>query len=114
MISPDRLPPHDVYDKLVELGDKWADHKAAAFLLEKAAKTILAKMKLASLRKSNADKEDEATASPEYDDACRRAAEAQRDALKAQVRYDSFQVYCDFLRSHEATAREEAKMLGRA
>lgn len=108
------LEPHRVYDRLVRLGDEWAERHAAAAMLEDTTKSTLARLTLERLPfvSSKAAAELEALASPEYVAHVDAAVQARSEANKAKVRYDSARVWADLLRTQQATRREEMRLSG--
>ena len=111
-----RLDPNTIHQKLVELGERWADEHAAASFLEETQKPLLARLTLERCvgSKSRAQAETEALATPEYRQHITQMVEARRKANIARVRQQSAQVWADLLRSANANRRAEMAMGGMA
>ncbi len=103
------LNPQKIYERLVTLGDDWAEKRAAADLLEETKKTILALYKNDSPEKSEAAKERHALADPDYERHLEEMVKARGEANKAKVRYDSAQTYVELLRTDSVNQREVNK-----
>lgn len=104
------LDPNEIYHKLTEAGNDWADKQAAHNVLDDTKNSVLAKLMLKSAAPSVAAREIEAKASEEYENHVRATQEAFKDALKARVKYDSMRVWVDLKRSEEASRRAEMKL----
>lgn len=108
------LSPEEAYQKLIKLGDDWADKKAAAELLVETRRPVRAQLAMAFLveAKSMAKAEIMAEASGEYDAHVRAMVEAVKEENKAMVRYKAIQAVLEMERTQEATRRAEMKNLG--
>ena len=102
--------PTELWKKLVELGEAWADADAAASLLEETRRSVLAEIALHSDGKSVAERETVALSMPAYRDHVRAMVEARRIANKARVNYRAAETWCDMARTAEATKRMEMGM----
>ena len=105
-----RHNPDEIHERIVALGDDWADKDAAASVLEETRKSILAKLYLRSPGKSVADREAEAQAHADYEAHVASMIEARRVAVRARVAYDGARMWLDMVRSVEATRRQEMKL----
>lgn len=98
------INPHEIYEKLVNLGEEWAKTNYAADILEETKKTELARL-MNGLEGSHAAKETTALANPLYRNHLAKMVEARREANIAKVRYDSAKMYCELMRTQAATER---------
>jgi hypothetical protein len=101
---------NELYHKLTQAGDDWADKQAAYNVLDDTKNAVLAQLMLKSSATSVAAKEIEAKASKEYTDHVKHTQEAMKLALKAKVNYESIKIWIDLKRSEEATRRAEMKL----
>jgi hypothetical protein len=101
---------NELYHKLTQAGDDWADKQAAYNVLDDTKNAVLAQLMLKSNATSVAAKEIEAKASKEYTDHVKHTQEAMKLALKAKVNYESIKIWIDLKRSEEATRRAEMKL----
>lgn len=112
-----RRDPTAVFNRMVEMGDSWADHDAAANLLEETKKTRLAQLTLEVAArgevKSRVSAEMVALASPAYLEHVKAMVDARKEANRAQVRFKSAQAWLEFVRTLEATKRAEMTLGGR-
>lgn len=100
--DPDRL-----HQRLVDLGDAWADADAAASLLEETRSSLMAKLFLQADGKSVAEREMKAKANQDMDSHIERMIEARRVATQARVAYDAAKVWVELARSLESSRRAE-------
>lgn len=105
--SEKRFDPDRAYDALVKSGEDWADKNAAAELLEKTEKSVLAKLINEGGTGSVAARESVARAHPDFLTFVESSVEARRVANKARVRYDSAKTLAEMRRSEESTYRAE-------
>jgi hypothetical protein len=101
---------NELYHKLTQAGDDWADKQAAYNVLDDTKNAVLAQLMLKSSATSVAAKEIEAKASKEYTEHVKHTQEAMKLALKAKVNYESIKIWIDLKRSEEATRRAEMKL----
>jgi len=101
---------NELYHKLTQAGDDWADKQAAYNVLDDTKNAVLAQLMLKSNATSVAAKEIEAKASKEYTEHVKHTQEAMKLALKAKVNYESIKIWIDLKRSEEATRRAEMKL----
>src|SRR3990167_7000134 len=87
--------PDEIHERIVALGNDWADKDAAASLLEETRKSLLAQLYLASVGKSVADREAEAHAHRDYAEHVASMIEARRIAVRARVAYDAAKAWVD-------------------
>ncbi len=104
------MDANELYHKLTQAGDDWADKQAAYNVLDDTKNAVLAQLMLKSSATSVAAKEIEAKASKEYTDHVKHTQEAMKLALKAKVNYESIKIWIDLKRSEEATRRAEMKL----
>ena len=102
--------PNMLRDRLVALGEQWADLDAAANLLEEQKKTLLASLTADAEGNSMALRETIALATQTFGNHIEAMVEARRLANRARVNYNSAQVWCDLVRSIESTRRAEMTM----
>lgn len=103
--------PDKAYAALVKAGEDWADADAAASLLEETKKPMLAQLKLQSAEKTDAARETQALASPQYKEFLQEMVGARKHAIKLRVRYDSAKTLAEHRRTQESTRRAEAQIL---
>lgn len=101
---------NELYQRLVEAGDDWADKQAAYNVLEDTKSAVLSRLTLESQAASVAAREVEAKASIEYSEHVIATQNAFKAALKAKVKYHAIQTWIDLARSQEATRRAEMKL----
>ena len=104
------MDANELYHKLTQAGDDWADKQASYNVLDDTKNAVLAQLMLKSNATSVAAKEIEAKASKEYTDHVKHTQEAMKLALKAKVNYESIKIWIDLKRSEEATRRAEMKL----
>lgn len=99
------LNPENIYERLVKLGDEWADAQEVAELMEETKKTLVSQLASDSDEKSIAARESEALRSDEYKAHIETMVKARKGANKAKVRYDSAKIWSELLRTKAATER---------
>jgi len=99
------MNPHDIHEKLVTLGEAWAEAQAAAELLEENKKPLLSQLSTESNESSSSAKEMFALRHPDYKSHLEIMVRARKGANKAKVRYDSAKVWVDLLRTQNANER---------
>lgn len=99
--------PNELRQRLVDLGEAYADADAAANLLEETKTTLKAKLFKMSEEKSAAAREMEALADLDYHQHLEAMVEARRKATRAKVAYDSARVWIDMVRTLESSRRAE-------
>jgi hypothetical protein len=104
------IDPHTLHQKLVDLGEDWADKDAAANLLEETRKSILAELCRQSEGKSMSERETNALSMDAYREHLAEMVEARRIANRAKVNYDAARAWIDITRTVEATKRQEMRM----
>jgi hypothetical protein len=101
---------NELYYKLTQAGDDWADKQAAYNVLDDTKNAVLAQLTLKSEATSVAAREIEAKASKEYTEHVKHTQDAMKAALKAKVNYESIKIWIELKRSEEATRRVEMKL----
>lgn len=96
---------NDLYEKLVECGEDWADKQAAANILEDTKSTVLARLMMSVMATSVAAKEMEAKASAAYELHIINTANANKSALIAKIKYESVRTWVDLKRTEAANER---------
>jgi len=93
--------------ELEKLGNTWADHNAAASVLEETKSTLQAKIAKEELAKGAPISKAEilAKADPVFEEHIKAMVEARRLATRAKVRFDTFKIKAELLRSNAATDR---------
>jgi hypothetical protein len=102
-----KLDIEKIYRQMIEDGMQWAEAEAAYNLLYETKKILIARLKQQSNEKSDAARETEALASPEYAEHITKMVQAQERALQARVRYESIKTYTDLLRSQVSLKKAE-------
>ena len=105
-----KFSPDTLHQRLVTLGEDWAEKQAAADLLEETKKSVLSQIALRSNVKSMSEREAHALASPDYREHVAAMVEARKEANKAKINYHAAQAWLDLARSMEATRRAEANL----
>ena len=104
------MDANELYHKLTQAGDDWADKQAAYNVLDDTKNAVLAQLTLKSEAPSVAAREIEAKASKEYTEHVKKTQDAMKSALKAKVNYESIKIWIELKRSEEATRRAEMKL----
>lgn len=99
------LQPDKIYERLVDLGEAWADAHAAAEHLEETKKTLLAHIAAGSEASSMAAKESDALRNEDYRKHLDAMVAARKVANKAKVRYDSAKIWAELIRTQAANER---------
>lgn len=109
------IDPTEAYNRLVSLGEAWADKQAAADLLSESRKSVRAQRALHYLpaAKSVGKAELMAEADTIYVDHVASMIEASRAANKARVNYGAAKTYLELSRTQESTRRAEIQSLQR-
>ena len=101
-----------VFNKLSDAGNDWADKKAAASVLESATKAALSEAFLIA-RKGGAAQEEAkhvAVCDLDYQQALRRQIDAEKARDHARVKYDSAKAWLEMALDANATNRAEMKL----
>ena len=101
---------NELYEKLVQAGEDWADKQSAANVLEDTKNSVLAKLMLKSTASSVAAREVEAKASLEYEAHVVATQNAIAEALKAKVKYESMKIWIELKRTEAANLRAEMRI----
>ncbi len=105
-----KLDANELYHKLTEFGEQWADLQSAYDALEGAKSSVLARLMMQSDAASVAAREMEAKASKEYEDYRKSVEAAQAAAIKARVKYESIKVWVELKRTESANERALARL----
>lgn len=98
--------PDKIYHELVTAGEDWADKDAAAYLLEKTEKSLLAEI-MNEQHGSNAERERIARADPVFKLHVKNMAMAVKEANRAKVKYDSMKTLSELRRTQQSNLRAE-------
>lgn len=103
---------NETYQKLSTAGNDWADKKAAATVLESAAKAAHSEAFLEARKKGAAVEEAKATATCDlsYQGALRSQIDAEKARDHARVKYDSIKAWLEMALDANATKRAEMKL----
>jgi hypothetical protein len=106
------LNPTELTERLIEVGESWADLNAAASLLEETRKTVLAEISVGFIRKGDTATaaEKKAYASERYKKHVDDMVHARREANRARVKYDSGKAFSGLVRTQESTRRAEMQL----
>jgi hypothetical protein len=99
------INPNNLYEKLVEAGEAWAEANAAAELWEETKKTLVSNLMAQSNEKSSTARESWAYRQDDYENHVQHMIDARREANRLKVRYDSAKIYTELLRTQAATER---------
>lgn len=101
-----------VYKKLADAGNDWADKKAAASVLESATKAAHSEAFLEARKDGKAQEEAKhsATCDIDYQSALNRQIEAEKARDHARVKYDSIKAWLEMALDANATNRAEMKL----
>ena len=103
--------PDKIYQKVVELGEEWADKQDAADLLDREEKNVLARLKLTfTFEKSDTAKEMMARCTDGWKQYGYDLVKAKTAARKAKVKYDAARSWEDGMRTKAANLRAEMKL----
>lgn len=106
------LDPDKIRERLISVGDEWADTKAAYDALDDITKTMLADVTLNYLPTcaSKAEAEARALADRVYKEHLASKAAARKEWLKAEVRWKTGMLWAELRRSKESTLRAEMRL----
>lgn len=116
MNAPDRalLDSDKMYQKLLEVGEAYADTKAAYQALDSASKSVLADLTQGYRDNGAAGSvvaaETMALRSQLYRDHLASVAVAHKSFLRAEVKYDSLKTLIELRRSEESSRRAEMRL----
>ena len=104
--------PDKIRERLVELGDEWADKKSAYNALDDLTKTVLADVMANYLptSSSKAEAEMRSLIDKTYKEHLAAKAAARRAWLQAEVRWSTGTLWAELRRSKESTLREEMRL----
>lgn len=103
--------PGAIEHAIVTAGCEWADKRHAAMLLAETLKPLRAKLFLEAQGKSVAEREHMALAHPDYTAHVKLMADADREEIKAKVRFEAKKAKLDAMRTLESTRRAELTAL---
>ena len=107
------LNADEIYAKVLESGEKWADCKAAFQLLDDMTSTVKSDL-ITDLKTAHkcgqGEAEARAYAHPVYKDHLAALARARREWLQSEVRYKSLIMLSELRRSEESTRRQEMRL----
>jgi hypothetical protein len=103
------IDPKDIYQKLTQSGNAWAEAQYAADILDDATRPLLAKLSAESREKSQNAREAYALAHPAYAEHLKLRAETKKAAAKAKVEYHARQSWFEAMRTQAATERHANK-----
>ena len=108
------MTPNEIYQKLLQAGQTWAELDGSARLLEETRKTLLSQLSMEYIKKgeSSAKAECQAMASADYDLHIRSMVDARTEANNARARLDAAKAWFDAWRTQESSKRAEMKMGG--
>ena len=106
------IDPQVIHDKILEVGEAWAEADKQANIAEDAYKhTLNEKIQLIRNKPGESiamnDAESRARASEEVRNAAQRRSEARGEANAARVRYDAAKIWFEAMRTKAATLRQE-------
>lgn len=99
------IKPTEIYERLVKLGTEWATCKYAADLLEDSRKPLLAKLGAQSNQTSQNAREAFAFSHSDYEEHCKKLAEATKEEAIAKIKYQAAITYTEMLRTVAANER---------
>lgn len=101
-----------VTQRLIQVGENWADLDAAASLLEELRKSVLGKLVLEFTASGMPAGKAEHAAydAEEYRKHVGAMVEARRKATRARVRWDTGRAHVELMRSAESTKRAEMNL----
>ncbi len=99
------LIPATIIERMVTLGDKYANAKRVAWIAAENIKTMKAKLMRKSTAKSASEREQEALSSDEYWKYVEAAILAGEQEDLAKVRYDAVKAEFELLRTNASTER---------
>lgn len=102
--------PDRIRERLVQVGEEWAELDAAATLLEETKKSVLAELMLTAPYKTKAERETCALADPAYKLHLANMVAARKEANKARVKWETGKMWAELRRSLESTRREEMRI----
>lgn len=104
-METEELRPTHIYDRLVTLGEAWAEAHYAAELLEETKKTVLAKFYASANEATHGAKESAAMRHPDYQEHIEKMVAARYHANRAKVKYDSARIWAELMRTKSANDR---------
>jgi len=105
---------HDIAELFRIAGEEWAEADAAYYLLENTRTSLRSEITLRQTGIPNNRAEHIASASPEYRDHVKKAADAKRHANRLRVRMDYLKMRYGLWNSADANQRTERKLVRQA
>ena len=104
--------PDKIRERLAQVGDEWADKKAAFEALDDLTKTVLAEVMSNHLPgcATKAEAEMRSLMDPTYKQHLADKAAARRAWLKAEVVWKTGSTWAELRRSQESTLREQMRI----
>ena len=103
--------PKDIYDRMLEAGNTWAEAQSTANYLDEVGKVLYASLvKTAVLSMSATQATATAKASPQWQTHIEGLRVAQEVSLKARVKYEAAKGWRDDMRTKIVTLRDVAKI----
>jgi len=99
--------PNEIYQKMIDVGEDYADKKAAYNALDRITKSVLADTVNQMTEGSQTAKESLARCHEDYRQHLNLLSNAERDFLRAQVKWITLQELSDNRRTQESTRRAE-------
>lgn len=106
------LDPDKIRERLIEVGNEWADNKSAFEALDDLTKTVLAEITTEFLPSSASKTEAETRglSSQKFKVHLESKAAARREWLRSEVKWKTGLMWAELRRSKESTVREEMRM----
>jgi len=98
------------YQAIIDSGDDWADKDSAAKFLDDTRKPTLAQITNKMDASSQAAKESQALAHPEYKEFLKELRDARKAANLARVRYDADKTLASLRQTQESLKKAEMKL----
>ena len=99
------MNPDQIFTKLEQAANEWADLEAAASLNEEMKHTVLSQCAAKWASDSMSAAESKARRDEQYIHHLEEMVRTRRDANKAKARYYSIQTWIDLMRTKESTER---------
>ena len=95
------------YHEIIDAGKDWADKDAAAGILEDSKHSILAQIANTIDEKSNAARESQARAHPDYISFVEKLGKARKDRNLSRVKYDAAKTLASLRQTQESLKKAE-------
>lgn len=109
------MKSNEIYHKLTQAGEAWAEANRAADLLEETKKVVLAQITTVIFDSegcSRKEAEDRALGSKQYEEHVKSMVDARYEANKAKVNYSAAQEWVWSVRTESVTKRKEMEFSG--